>query len=363
MKKQFILAASTSVALVGCVNDENEAVVVEYGQQLAFNSPVMTTQTRANFAGEITSDYPTDEEFTVFCRRYRGTFNGWSNSTESVSYFDENGETTSHNGSYWATDKAHTWPLSVYNLAFAAYSPSELNEGATASYGNDGLTIDGFETEKTSDDQYDLMYIDRVVDRNNGNNGNTAVVIKFKHALSSVVFSASKGENLKKEYKITNLKIVGSFHITGTFKQNITETAATDGTAYSETENPGWTYANENPSSITYTPVFDPFDVATTPNIFTGGASALLPIPQAVPEDAKLLVSFTKIEEGMEAVVYTDYEIPLKEFLIDGKTPITEWEMGHRYNYRIYFGGTPLIYFKPEVTQWVDGGVAQYTIQ
>lgn len=363
MKKQFILAALTSVALVGCVNDENEAVVVENGQQLVFNAPVMTTQTRANFAGEITSEYPTEEEFTVFCRRYQGAFNGWSNSTESVSYFDEKGETASHNGSYWATEKAHTWPLSVYNLAFAAYSPSELNEGATASYGNGGLTIDNFVTEKVSDDQYDLMYSDRVVDRNNGNNGNTAVVIKFKHALSSVVFSASKGDNLTKKYKITALKIKGSFYTTGTFKQNITETAAAEGTAYSETEDPKWTYANDNPGSITYTPVFAEFDVTTTPNIFTGGESALLPIPQNVPEDAKLLVSFTKTEEGMDDVVYTDYEIKLKDFLIDGQTPITEWERGHRYNYRIYFGGTPLIYFKPEVTPWEDGGVAQYTIQ
>ena len=360
MKRFLFMSALASVALASCVNDESNAIV-DAPQPLRFDAPVMTTQTRANVKGEITSSYPTGEDFMVYSKKYVGNFKGWTNSENSVDFFKTVGEIAKHNGSYWATDTKHTWPLSTYNLAFAAFSPAKLNEGASVTYDAAGLTITNFTTETESEKQYDLMFSDRVVDRNNTNNGNTAVNIHFHHALSSIVFSVSKGTDNPKNYEIESLKIVGKFYTTGTFKQNIVET--TSG-SYSETSDPKWEISATRPDNeTTYIPQFDKFTASTTPAIFTGGESALLLIPQQLYGDEKILITFTKTEDGLEDVKYTDYEIPLSEFKLADANPITNWVMGNRYNYRIYFGGTPLIFFNPTVDAWVDGGIATYTIR
>ncbi len=359
MKKKFLFVALASVALASCVNDEDYSAL-ETRQLLTFNDPIITTQTRAKVPGEIIGTYPTDEDFMVYCKKYQGSFNGWE-SEGNVDFFKLIGEVAKHNGSYWATETKHTWPLSTYNLAFAAYSPAQLNVGATVGYDETGLTIANFATETDSDNQYDLMFSDRVIDRNNSNNGERAVNINFHHALSSIVFSVSKGVDNPKNYVIKSLKVVGKFHTTGTFEQNITEN--TTG-SYSETSAPQWELSPERPANeTTYTPNFTEFTATTSPTIFTAGPSALLLIPQTLYGDEKVLITFTKVEEGLADVDYVDYEIPLNEFKLSTNQSIEEWVRGNRYNYRIYFGGTPQIFFNPSVEEWIDGGIASYTIK
>lgn len=354
MKKNLFLAAVASVALASCVNDESNAIV-DAPQPLRFDAPVMTTQTRA-YNGEIAGVvYPTEESFQVFCRIYEGGFSGWASAKD---YFAEGGEKASHDASYWKTSTLHYWPSAGHALAFAAYSPDKerLNSGAAVTYGADGLTITDFSPASTSDEQYDLMYSDRVYGLTKENNGKSHVSLTFHHALASIVFSTSEAaEGIS--YKITDLKITGTIHPTGTFKQNLNETT--------NVADPEWTTSGS--ATVNYEPEIPSagINVTNTPTIFTAGKSAMLLIPQNIPDDAKVIVKYEATTETAP-ITTTKHtaEIPLKQFmLVDNSTQtITEWEMGKRYIYRISFGETSHIYFKPSVTEWKSGGTAVYTI-
>lgn len=397
MKKNLWLAALVGVALTGCVNEENSPLESK-AEKLTFAS-VLGTQSRANYKGEIEGAiYPTAENFSVYCLRYKGNFNGWEKSTDPIDYFKGAAKTQHQGGdkgAYWDTvDETYYWPLAEYNLAFAAYSPSELNTGAIISYGKTGLNIENFVTEEKSSDQYDLLYSERTVDKNNSNNGNTAVPIKFKHALSSIVFSV-QDDVKEKLYTLKKLEVVGKFYTKGNFSQGITEVHAAEGTAYSESDKPTWTLETTAP---TVDKTYLPFDrtssgtepIVTThgeyilPQIFTGGEEALLMIPQDVPADAKVRLYFetdlvdltgnasdgwieTKKTGDAAHTSYT-LEVNLSDFKVGGTetTPgesITKWEPGVRYIYRFQFGGTPHIYFTPTVDTWTQHNTAVYKIQ
>lgn len=364
MKKFLFFAALAGVALTGCVNDENEAAQTGQKQRLVFDLPVMKTQTKANVNGEIAGvTYPTAENFHVFCKSYKGNFNGWNNSTEVADYFSSEGEVATADGitGYWSTETTHYWPEIEYNLAFAAYSPAEMTTAPTAiSYTETGLAITGFQTETVTDNQYDLMYSARVVDRNKNNNANSAVPLVFNHALSSIVFSSQKSQE-DIEYVITGVEVAGTFYQKGDFKQNIVETTGTD---YSETSVPAWENMSEI-SSVTYTPTIEDFDVPTTPEEFTNGTSALLLIPQNVPADATVTINYNKttnVGSNNEKTMSASATIKLSDFRTADNAEVTTWEIGKRYIYRIQFGQNTKIYFEPSVTDWTPGATMIYTI-
>lgn len=355
MKKHLFFAALASVALAGCVNDESNTAM-DAPKPLVFEAPTLQTQTRV-YNGEISGvQYPTEESFQVFCRIYEGVFSGWASATD---YFNAAGEKASHDGSYWSTESKHYWPSAGHALAFAAYSPdkSRLNSEAEVTYGADGLTIVNFKPAANSEDQYDLMYSDRVSDLTKESNGGSHVSLTFHHALSSIVFSTSEAaEGMK--YQIENMTVSGSIFSAGTFKQNLTE--STNEAA------PGWETSG-TATNVSYEPEIpaEGIPVTTTPTIFTAGKSALLLIPQSIPDDAKVIVKYKATTETAPITTTSHTaEILLKDFmLVDNSTQtITEWEMGKRYIYRISFGETSHIYFKPSVTEWVSGGTAVYTI-
>lgn len=362
MKKYLFFAALAGVALASCVNDESNAVV-DAPEALTFGAPVLKTQTRA-YNGEISGvEYPTDESFQVFCRIYNDEagFKGWNSdgaSYTATDYFAAEGEKASHDGSYWSTAAKHYWPSAGHALAFAAYSPdnSRLNAGATVTYGADGLTITDFSPAANSEEQYDLMYSDRVFGLTKENNGKSEVSLTFHHALSSIVFSTSEAAE-GMSYKITDLQVQGTISPTGTFKQNLNESTNISAPAWTPSGSTTVNYQPEIPAAgVT---------VTTTPTIFTAGESALLLIPQAIPTDAKVVVTYEATTETAP-VTTTEHTatISLKDFKLvdDSSNTIETWEMGKRYIYRISFGETSHIYFKPSVTKWVEGGTAVYTI-
>lgn len=362
MKKNLFLAALASVALVSCVNDESNGAM-DAPKPLAFNSPVLVTQTRAGeytpVKGEILGDYSNDERFVVFCNISEGTFNGWE-----TNYFNANGEVAfkGTNESFWGTNTQYYWPLDNKYLTFAAYSPAKLNDGCTVTYGPKGFEFKNFAPAQQSQDQYDLMYTQRYANRSNDNNGGSAVTLNFKHALSSIVFSAEENVG-EKTYKINSLRVVGNIHDQATFKQNIVETKKNVDVAYSETENAGWDFTGQTANLHTYIPTFDPFDVPAIPDNFTEGAGALLLIPQDVPDEAYVEINFTVTEVATSTKInYPSYKVNLSDFKLVNGTPISTWIMGKRYIYRITFGGTRPIYFKPTVDSWGDPNIAYHTI-
>lgn len=363
MKKNLFFAALASIALVGCTSDETVDQVKE-SQKIKFDNPVMSLSTKApGFEGEIVgSEYPAAEKFDVYARVYTGTFNGWTASSEAADFWTDS-ETASKGASgYWETTGSHYWPNDPYKLAFAAYSPSAIvtdGDAASITYGQTGFSIVDFKTQDVLDEQYDLMYSSRNVDCDK-TNCLSGVPVKFNHALSSVVFGAI--ENVDgKTYRITGFEIEGTFIDEADFNENITETPAVAGVSpYSETSAPAWT----NPSAAVaknYAPsAFVAFNVPESANLFTSGESALLPIPQDVPADAKIILTYEVTQDG-STLDYTK-EIKLSDFKDSSSNTIGKWEIGKRYKYIIHFGGTSKIYFDPSVNDWVDGGTVQVTI-
>ena len=364
MKKNLWLAALVGVALTGCVNDES---VSDAGMQkeMLFGTPALKTQTRANILGEIsgTQAYADgSESFNVSAWTYQGAFadKAWDQMSR---FFSEDGEVATKGTTFWTTATSHYWPSANYNVLFAAYSPAELNVtgtdevpstpvNPTITYDEKGVTIADFKVQAVADYQYDLMYSDYAADKNVTNNGSTAVDLNFNHALSSIIFSAQATKaQADITYFITKAELVGSFYTNGTFKQNIGGTAA-------------WSYDADDIEECIYAPTFQKYTVTEEPGQFTSGRSAMLLIPQVVPAEAVVRLTYEK--QSPTAVLTNTVDINLKDFIAtdasNNKYSIEEWKPGYRYVYRVAFGENKPIFFNPVVSTWKEEPVAIYTI-
>ena len=347
----MLFAAMASVVLTSCVNEDKEAMESASKKAISFDMPVMKP-TRA--AGEIDGTvYPTDETFKVFCKSYTGTYTGW---TAGADYFDAAGEDVALTGGNWSTDPVYYWPELGNKLAFAAYSPAAASAHGTFEQTQTGLTITGFSTQDDVANQYDLMYTPRVIDLDK-NNAGTPVPMVFKHALTSVVFKATKTD-ADATYTIKSLTVNGKVSTTGNFNQNIPNAADTDGTA-------SWTPATAVDKTYTIL-TGKTIDVAKAGTDLTGVGSdagattALLLIPQGVDANTEVTITYTK-KTGDNSLDATA-RIKLVDFLDNTDTPVNTWAMGHRYIYNIIFGKNKPIYFAPSVTDWTDVTL-DYTIE
>lgn len=363
MKKFMLLATAVGMTLTSCVN-EVETPMESGRQVIAFDAPAMKS-TRVNWKGEISGSgkvYPTAENFKVFCRYYKDSYKGWTTSTDIQDYFTATGDEAKHDGSYWATTKVYYWPDAGYSLAFAAISPSEFGpeaSGATVTRTEKGIQIEGFKTEAASDEHYDLMYTHTNFDRTKANNSGNAVSLAFEHALTSIVFSSQKAD-ASIDYQITDIQVTGNFYVQGNFNQGIT--GKVEGGVYTESETPTWDVKSFSPVAVDYAPSFTAVNVPlSAPEIFTSGTSAILPIPQKVPADAVVKVTYTKT--SLSTTTTHTASIKMSDFRKTDNSQITEWERGKRYVYRISFGKNERIYFEPTLTDWVTEPTLIYTIQ
>lgn len=352
MKKFMLFAAMASVVLTSCVNEDMEVMESASKKAISFDMPVMKP-TRA--AGEIDGTvYPTTETFKVYCKSYTGTYAGWTGGD----YFAAAGEDVAFDGSEWSTATVHYWPELGNKLAFAAYSPAAASAHGTFAQTNTGLTITGFSTQDDVANQYDLMYTPRVVDLDK-NSAGTDVPLAFKHALTSVVFKATKTD-ADATYTIKSLSVNGLVSTTGDFNQNIPNAADTDGTA-------SWTNL-ATATDKTYNILADKtIDVAQAGTNLTGAgstagaATALLLIPQSVVDaDPTVTITYTKTT-GSNTLDATA-EIKLIDFVDGSSNKVETWAMGNRYIYNIIFGANKPIYFAPSVADWTDVALS-YTIQ
>ena len=379
MKKNLLLLSLAGLAIASCTSDENLSENAGKSR-LRFETPLMSTVTKA-VTGEIEGlIYPTEEKFDIYGIQYSGDFKGWATSTDVKDFWTggqvQTVETAAHIGSStgvnaaWATTNDYFWVNEPYKLAFAAYSPSDAKNDAAIAYDKTGFTFTGFTVKNAVADQYDLMYSDRQFDCTRNKYENTGIPLKFNHALSSIVFAAIE-EVEKKTYEIKGVQLIGSIYNKGTFKQKITEVPQTDATPYTETYVPEWDDLSiVGGTEITYTPAIDGgvYTVTGANDEFTGGNSAILPIPQDVPADAYVKLSYTvktSLTGGGEKVDTYVKDIPLSEFIVTGTEgdKIEEWEIGYRYVYLVNFGGSKKIFFVPTVNEWKTGGTAAYTIK
>ncbi len=367
MKKFLLFAAAASVALVSCVNDEKMEMTSDV-QKISFDNPVMATQTRAEVTGEIYgTEYPEKEEFVVYAKQHAGPLATWAAASSFWNKTNDDPIIVKKEGTYWE-EKNNTdyyWPKAStedIQLSFAAYSPAGLGTTPpTVSYEATGLTVDGFTVESTVASQIDFMYSERVLNQKRTTDTDAAVGITFKHALSSIVFSAIDTDDAA-TYKIHTVQITGDFAQSGKFEEGVT-----DGASYSNASGyPKWTPAAA--ASTTYQPILTAaFDVPTgTGTVFTGNdaasgkTSAILPIPQSVPDNAEVTITYTRSSTDGD-VNYTVSK-KLKDFKDGSNNTIENWAIGNRYTYHFIFGKTPKIYFSPTVTDWIDGGTVSIEI-
>lgn len=350
MKKFMLFAAMASVVLTSCVNEDTEVMESASKKAISFDMPVMKP-TRAQLGEIIGTTYPEAESFKVYCKSYTGTYAGWES---AANYFAADGEAVSKSGTQWTTTDAYYWPELGNNLVFAAYSPADAV--GTYTQTNAGLQIDNF-TTAAANNQYDLMYTARVADKNKGTNGDAAVSMVFKHALTSVVFSAVAVDD-KATYKIKSLTVDGSLRTSGDFNQNITTATGLDGT-------PVWT---PDAAATTSYGILSSVEVSVTNSgvMLTGNGSAaeaksaLLLIPQGVDAATTVTIVYDKITAG-NTVEYTA-AIKLSQFKTGGAS-ISEWVMGNRYVYNIIFGANKPIHFSPSIEADWATTTLDYTIQ
>ena len=342
MKKFMLFAAMASVVLTSCVNEDMEVMESASKKAISFDRPVMKP-TRAELGEIIGTTYTGTESFKVYCRSYTtGAYAGWEDADD---YFAAAGEVVSKSGTQWiTTPNTYYWPDLGNDLVFAAYSPADA--AGTYSQTDAGLQIDNF-TTADANSQYDLMYTARVNGMNKGNthNGIDAVPLAFKHALTSVVFSAIAADD-KATYTIKSLTVNGDLVTSGDFNQNITTATNLDGT-------PEWTdkvVSTDKTYSILSGAVVA---VDNSGVMLTGDGSdadvksALLLIPQGVNPDATVTIVYDKTPTGGETLESTA-TVKLSDFKKGGAST-TEWLMGNRYVYNIIFGENMPIHFSPSI--------------
>ena len=400
MKKSLVLMAMAGVALAGCVNDVADVAQSKEKQKITFGTPLSYSNgSRANVAGEINNPYPIKESFTIYATEYlRGSYAGWG---QKATGFDGDPAVYDSNVDGWAPKENGTnyyyW-TDGYDMAFAACSPHDLEEGyGEKTYGADGLTITDFMVQENSKEQYDLMFSQRVYDKNashlNKVEGDySGIQLTFQHALSSIHFSIlnetllASDETQHVDVKLKSVTISNVYN-KGTFKENITE--KTDGN-YNKTYNKGtggnvapeWTIEDEDSknsqpyvayqsgSSDLYFPSVQQYISNYIDKLKEQNASAnygeaipLLLLPQDLPNEACINVKYevenSSAEGGFEEKNKT---IKIKDIVDAHENPLTPtWEIGTRYTYRLVYttevAKANRIYFAPTVEDWADGGI------
>lgn len=350
MKKTLFLAIAVSAVITGCVRNETTNGNVVSDSKISFEAPAIAGITRgANVAGEISSPYPTTENFSVYARYFAGNYTTFA---EGTSYMENIKTAYDNAGNYWDSEaaggQAYYWPKNG-TLTFAAYSPSGAAEDCTTvAWGANGFSFTDFSVKADPAKHYDLMFSERSYNRNASTGGTTynGVDITFKHALSSVVYKVKASAEYKGHtITVTSIKLVNTFQ-TGTFNQNLADAndaMTTDAAAWSG-------QSNENA---------DGYEAVTQNQALTSTATALtnqnpiIVLPQLLAHaggnNVKIEVAYT-INNGLATV-----EQSSTVDISDGYN-ITEFEMGKRYTFNLSFG-LDKITFSPEVDDWVDENV------
>lgn len=390
MKKILMLSAIASVALVSCVNDDS--AFVGEGVKVTFDSPLLysNVNSKANVFGEIGNhqysqggtiySYPREESFVIYAVSHDGNFDGWASAAAAA--FNNTAISWDNSVDGWApktsTGGYYYWEQGK-KMSFAACSPAELDQpnwgGAdNRTYGPEGLTITDFEVAADATKQYDLLFSTRSVNQTAANMAQGAanysgIPIKFQHALSSIRFSIA---NSSPETVVLTGITLNGVKYKGTFAENITEDendkSLYDVTPTTGNVQPAWTVdpaliANpyvaftgniqflENPRYVS--------DLVGEVGTSTDIVHQLLLMPQELTNAASVTVEYTVNGSPNSKTVQIAGLETVNPANGEGQgTVVTEWEMGKRYTYRLYYSSETAdkdkIYFAPSTDGWKD---------
>lgn len=403
MRTKLFLAALAGVALASCVTDkeylpnpQDEKAVI------SFSSPVMydnNVGTRAGYYGEIgshqytqggtTYSYPRAESFFIFAKRHIDDFAGWENAANENSAINNTVASYDSSVDGWvpyknnSQDPYYYWPAGK-KLSFAAYSPADLEQSCTTSYGATGLQINGFKVSADEAKQFDLMFSKRSVNKTrddmvHGADYYSGVPIEFQHALTSIHFSLKNESNVT--VKLKRISLYGVYD-TGSFSENITETTPASKYVIGDNVNPEWTIA-DNATKLSKEDAYVAFkakdadgdgktDGLTFPveaqyisnllsidgNKDAGDNHVLLLLPQKLSSDAKLIIDYNVNGTDSYKIVNLS-DARHKDNLT---LAIDEWEIGTSYTYRLVYSAEAAsqdkVYFSPSTNGWKNAGVA-----
>lgn len=334
-------------------------------REIYFSEPVVSTMTKA-VKGEINGLYSPSESFGVYSIYHASEFTSLADGTACTSWADGTayikGSEFTYNGDLDDSDTddlggwsgGYFFPKSGY-LSFAAFSPFDAHAAATPgegkgifSYGATGLTITDFTIPAALADQYDLMYSNRLYNKQSNDgagDGYEGMDLVFQHALSAIHFQVQQ----KAAYSGYTIRLksisLNDIRYKGSFSENITD------------ENPNPTYFKSDPE---WNPVSDQYanyniysgDLKLTQiggtNYHTGFPGAIL-LPQ----------SFTSSDTAYITIDYsiTPPSMSGPEISQTATVPLYKlsntWEMGKRYTYNISIA-YDAITVSPTVLGWTD---------
>ena len=346
MKKTLVFAALASVALVGCT--KNVEVANNDLNEITFETPVLAPATKADeFKG---TTFPETADFAVFAWYNASELTGTNVDAGSlymkdvtVNYDSTKDDTTTGKGA-WKPASVYFWPKNGF-LAFDAYSPSSVSATCDATT---GIAFSDFVASTSYDDQIDLLYSNRVINKQSSveHNNNTydGVNIPFNHALSVVrVFvkaSTATDANLikVKSVKFMNIKNKGNFS-QAVWTPEETDVNLVIGDAADSTSSFAISTAEKQYGK----------NHIVLPQVFTGD-SAVLEIKYDILGQGGV--------EPLEQVAKLNLA---SQSAVGAENHTGSWLMGKRYNYHITFGLNE-IYFAPSITDWVDYDVTVPTI-
>lgn len=345
MKKFFLFAAMAGVALTGCVKTESEVAVKSDSNRIVFDSPVVSSVTRALIDG---TEYPDNVPFSVYAQ-YKNDDTG-----EDLLYM--NNVTTKYvtstpgtNQESWIPDGNYYWPKQG-TLSFAAYSPTAAQDAFTSVAWTDaaGFTFTGFNAVTNNDATklYDLMYSDYVAKQTQAEEGDYdryyGIQLTFRHALSALVFNAKTEEDYGADavIKITNIEVLNP--------AGSGDLSVTNGTGSRANWTPG--------ADVTSMAVTGVTGATQLTNTEAQQGNEMLMVPQAFDGDVKVKITYTMQMATSAAPVTHTYEKALNSLEeSDGASTTAHdgWDASRRYIYNIIIG-LDRIYFAPKVTDWED---------
>lgn len=367
MKKYFIIAAAALVALAACTKNEiDPASKIKDAREINFNT-VTGLATKAPISGTTYSyDCPAFGVFAYYLAS--GDWNTAAANTSAVSYMDDVEIRFNDSKDIWAPHDGsafvnYYWPLEG-KLTFIAYSPKSA---ATATFSNAGLlTLTNFTVASTVADQVDLLYSSIAADKkqneayytdsDNSKNSETAeedkgVNIKFKHALSQVIFKAKTANEVYDaglSFKVNSITVNAASTATSMTVTNPTDAQlASDITTWTE---PG-TNANFAVRSTDFPEAANTYLTKTLSDPI-GDALLMIPVTAFAGTDPTVTVSYTLYRMS------DNVDLGTKEVSIhfdDIDDVVTNWQAGKKYVYNLTID-LQKIYFNPTITDWVDGG-------
>lgn len=377
MNRISIIQVLGLVLLCGCTKVDIQSPEQLQGA-VRFNEPVISGLAKAT--GEISGQYPTDESMGVFSIYHTESFSGWNNGTIYIdrgefSYDSSVDDEDADELGGWTG--GYFFPKNGY-LSFAAYSPFRAHSDTPGdgtgkfTYGSAGLTIEDFSVPSEAANQYDLMYAERIYDRQNSTgigDGYEGMDLVFHHALASVKFKVQQSD----VYTGTTIRLkkISIYNVCyqGDFSENVDESSP----AYASS--PEWTvetsylieasdaYIAFHTSETQDLKLTDHYPTATEPLLpldEVSGQNDLLLMPQVfknaggIQNDLAVIKVEYTVQSGAGPMVNQQAEVKIHEIS-------DTWEMGKRYIYNISIG-LDKITFGPTVSGWTDVTVPSVTI-